>query len=123
MRNRLRLAARKIAANRNEPPASPLAALRKIFIQERRDWSRPGAPRIGGNIGSRRGAGREPETTTEERMFCTECNEQVVIHADGTAMCGDHTVYFEDMKTLPESWEDKAEISRKMKEARDYTDF
>jgi hypothetical protein len=47
MNNRLRLAAARIAATRNEPPASPLAALRKIFIQERRDWSRPGAPRIG----------------------------------------------------------------------------
>ena len=47
MRNRLRAAAARIAANRNEQPAPALIALRKLFVQERRDWKRPGAPRIG----------------------------------------------------------------------------
>lgn len=47
MRNRLLAAARRISANRNEPSVSSFVALRKLFIQERRDWSRPGAPRIG----------------------------------------------------------------------------
>lgn len=46
-RQELRLAARKIAANKNEQPAGPFKALRKLVIQERRDWKRPGAPRIG----------------------------------------------------------------------------
>ncbi len=42
MRNRLRAAARRIAANRNEQPVGGLVALRKIFIQERRDWKNGG---------------------------------------------------------------------------------
>ena len=29
------------------PPTGPWTALRKLIIQERRDWGRPGAPRIG----------------------------------------------------------------------------
>lgn len=44
---RLRAAARQIAANRGEPPASGWRALAKIFIQPKRDWKRPGAPRVG----------------------------------------------------------------------------
>ncbi len=47
MRNRLRTAAVKIAVNRNESPATKAKAFRKLFIQERRDWSKSGAPRIG----------------------------------------------------------------------------
>lgn len=47
MRNRLRAASARIAANRHEQSASPLVAFRKLFIQERRDWKRLGAPRIG----------------------------------------------------------------------------
>jgi NTP pyrophosphatase (non-canonical NTP hydrolase) len=47
MRNRLLAAARRIAANRNEQPVSKFVAFRKLFVQERRDWKRPGAPRIG----------------------------------------------------------------------------
>jgi NTP pyrophosphatase (non-canonical NTP hydrolase) len=47
MRNKLQSAARQIAANRNEQPATPLVALRKLFIQERRNWTQPGAPRTG----------------------------------------------------------------------------
>ncbi len=43
----LRRAARNIAARRGEAPASPGKALRKLVLQERRDWSRPGFPRIG----------------------------------------------------------------------------
>lgn len=46
-RDKLRAAALEIAKNKGEAPASPLKAIRKLFIQERRDWSRPGAPRIG----------------------------------------------------------------------------
>ena len=47
MRIRLQSAAVHIAANRSEQPATLLVALRKLFIQERRDWSKLGAPRIG----------------------------------------------------------------------------
>lgn len=47
MRKKLRLAARQIAANRNEKPSSPFTAFRKLFIQERRDWNSAGAPRTG----------------------------------------------------------------------------
>ena len=46
-RDILRCAARQIAANNDTEPVSKLAALRKIFIQERRDRSRPGNPRVG----------------------------------------------------------------------------
>ena len=46
-RSRLQLAAHQIAANNNIAPASPWVALRKIFIQERRDRSLPGNPVIG----------------------------------------------------------------------------
>jgi hypothetical protein len=46
-RSRLREAARRIAASRNERPATPVKALRKLLIQECRDWARPGTPRIG----------------------------------------------------------------------------
>jgi len=46
-RKRLRVAARKIAANRGEQPAGRLKALRKLVVQEKRDWSQTGAPRVG----------------------------------------------------------------------------
>jgi hypothetical protein len=46
-RERLQTAAEKIAANRNECPAKPIRAFRKLLFQERRDWSRPGAPCVG----------------------------------------------------------------------------
>jgi len=43
----LQVCARRIAENRDHAPATPWTALRKLFLQERRDWSRPGAPRVG----------------------------------------------------------------------------
>ena len=43
----LQVCARRIAENRGHAPATPWTALRKLFLQERRDWSRPGAPRVG----------------------------------------------------------------------------
>ena len=43
----LQLCARQIAANNDTQPVSKLTALRKIFVQERRDRSRPGNPRVG----------------------------------------------------------------------------
>jgi len=43
----LQMCARRIAENRGHTPATPWTALRKLFLQERRDWSRPGAPRVG----------------------------------------------------------------------------
>ena len=44
----LRSAAKRIAASKHELPATPLTALRKLFIiQERRDWLQSPAPRIG----------------------------------------------------------------------------
>ena len=46
-RERLRAAAAQIAANRGEQPAGPFVALRKLVMEERRDWKQPGAPRIG----------------------------------------------------------------------------
>lgn len=46
-RVRLRRAAQQIAANRAEPPATTAQAFRKLFVQERRDWRKAGAPRIG----------------------------------------------------------------------------
>ena len=46
-RETLRAAATQIAANRGEFPAGAWKAFRKLFLQERRDWKRPGAPRIG----------------------------------------------------------------------------
>jgi len=46
-RQALRQAAARIAANRGQAPASSWTALRKLFIQERRDWSQPNAPRVG----------------------------------------------------------------------------
>jgi hypothetical protein len=36
-----------IAATRGEEPVRPLIAFRKIFIQEKRDRSLPGAPQVG----------------------------------------------------------------------------
>ena len=45
--NRLRTAARQIAANNAVQPVSPLVALRKLLIQERRDRTRKNNPRIG----------------------------------------------------------------------------
>ncbi|RPI64532.1 MAG: hypothetical protein EHM48_00650 [Planctomycetaceae bacterium] len=47
IRSRLLAAARQIAANQNAEPSTPWVALRKIFIQERRDRSRPGSPVVG----------------------------------------------------------------------------
>lgn len=49
MRFRLQMqkAARQIATNKGESPASPTKALRKLVFQECRDWSHPGAPRVG----------------------------------------------------------------------------
>lgn len=47
MRAHLVAAAHQIAQNKGEAPASPITAARKLFIQERRDWSRKSAPRIG----------------------------------------------------------------------------
>jgi len=47
MRADLQHAAARIAANQRRPPTGPWTALRKLIIQERRDWSRSGAPRIG----------------------------------------------------------------------------
>jgi len=43
----LQVCARRIAENRGHAPATPWTALRKLFLQERRDWSQPGAPRVG----------------------------------------------------------------------------
>lgn len=43
----LQVCAWRIAENRGHAPATPWTALRKLFLQERRDWSRPGAPRVG----------------------------------------------------------------------------
>ena len=46
-RQRLRRAAHQIAANRDESPATPAQAFRKLFVQERRRWGIAGAPRAG----------------------------------------------------------------------------
>jgi hypothetical protein len=46
-RHTFRRAARQIAANRNESPATAAQAFRKLFIQERCAWNITGAPRIG----------------------------------------------------------------------------
>jgi len=46
-RERLRAAAAQIAANRGEQSVGPFVALRKLFVEERRDWKQPGAPRVG----------------------------------------------------------------------------
>ena len=43
----LRTAAAQIARNNNVAPSTPLTALRKLFVQEHRDWTQPGNPRIG----------------------------------------------------------------------------
>jgi len=43
----LQMCARRIAEHRGHAPATPWTALRKLFLQERRDWSLPGAPRVG----------------------------------------------------------------------------
>ncbi len=43
----LQVCARRIAEHRGHAPATPWTALRKLFLQERRDWSQPGAPRVG----------------------------------------------------------------------------
>ncbi len=47
----LQVCARRIAENRGHAPATPWMALRKLFLQERRDWSQPGAPRVGWKCG------------------------------------------------------------------------
>ena len=47
IRERLQRAAIQISANRASLPASPAKALRKLFVQERRDWAQPTAPRVG----------------------------------------------------------------------------
>lgn len=47
MRKSLQSAGGQIATTRNEQPASPVKALRKLFIQEYRDWTAPGSPRTG----------------------------------------------------------------------------
>lgn len=46
-RTRLQSAARQIAANQHAEPSTPWVALRKIFIQERCDRTRPGSPVVG----------------------------------------------------------------------------
>jgi len=46
-RTRLMLAAIHISCNRREHTAKPWTALRKLLVQERRDWSRLHAPRTG----------------------------------------------------------------------------
>jgi len=46
-RERLRAAAAQIAANRGEQSVGPFVALRKLFVEERRDWKQPGAPCVG----------------------------------------------------------------------------
>lgn len=46
-RTRLRSAAAQIAGNTNAVPSTPRVALRKLFVQERRDRSRPNAPVVG----------------------------------------------------------------------------
>lgn len=45
-RARLKTAAARIAAIRNESPAGPLVALLKLFVQPKRDWHQPTAPRV-----------------------------------------------------------------------------
>lgn len=47
LRSLLRASAWRIARQRGHAPADPWTALRKLFLQERRDWSQPGAPRVG----------------------------------------------------------------------------
>ncbi len=47
----LQVCARRIAEHRGHTPATPWTALRKLFLQERRDWSQPGAPRVGWKCG------------------------------------------------------------------------
>lgn len=46
-RARFITAAQQIAKNNNVAPSTPWVSLRKIFIQERRDRSRPGNPIVG----------------------------------------------------------------------------
>lgn len=67
-RKQLVAAAVKIAQRRGEKPATPSVALRKLFVQERRDWSRPGAPRVGWKRGELFEflAARTPEERVEE---------------------------------------------------------
>ena len=43
----LRDCAREIAQQQRREPTSKFTAFRKLFLQERRDWSQPGAPRVG----------------------------------------------------------------------------
>ena len=43
----LRDCAREIARQQEHEPASKFMAFRKLFLQERRDWNQPGAPRVG----------------------------------------------------------------------------
>jgi hypothetical protein len=47
--------AASIAAARDEPPAGPWFALSKLFIQPRRDWSKPSAPLMPGRFPYKRG--------------------------------------------------------------------
>ena len=46
-RQRLQQAAVTIASNRGERACSKWVAFSKLFIQPRRNWSEPGAPRVG----------------------------------------------------------------------------
>lgn len=46
-RRSLSLFASEISERRGEETYSRAVALRKIFVQERRDWSQPGAPQVG----------------------------------------------------------------------------
>ena len=46
-RSQLCHAAQQIACNNQAAPSTPLTALRKLFVQERRDRTRPGNPRVG----------------------------------------------------------------------------
>lgn len=46
-RVRLRTAAARIARNSNSSPSTPRVALRKLFVQERRDRTRPSSPVVG----------------------------------------------------------------------------
>lgn len=47
LRSLLRASAWRIAQQRGRAPAGPWTALRKLFVQERRAWGTPGAPRVG----------------------------------------------------------------------------
>jgi hypothetical protein len=44
---KLRAAAWRIAQNKGEEPVGKLTALRKLVVQEKRDWSKPQGPQVG----------------------------------------------------------------------------